>query len=47
MNQENSSSYPKYKQIINFMKEKIARGEWPIGSKIPSQRKLAAMFDVN
>ncbi|MED3917277.1 PLP-dependent aminotransferase family protein [Priestia megaterium] len=47
MNQENSSSYPKYKQIIDFMKEKIARGEWPIGSKIPSQRKLAAMFDVN
>ncbi|MED5244640.1 MULTISPECIES: PLP-dependent aminotransferase family protein [Priestia] len=47
MTQEDSSSYPKYKQIIDFMKGKIARGEWPIGSKIPSQRKLAAMFEVN
>ncbi|KYG25976.1 GntR family transcriptional regulator [Bacillus gaemokensis] len=29
------------------MKEKIANGEWPIGSKIPSQRKLAQLFQVN
>lgn len=24
---------PKYKQIIQFIKEKIANGEWPIGTK--------------
>ncbi|MBO1580661.1 MULTISPECIES: MocR-like pyridoxine biosynthesis transcription factor PdxR [Bacillus] len=38
---------PKYQQIIDYMKEKIANGEWPIGSKIPSQRKLAKLFHVN
>ena len=25
---------PKYQQIIDYMKEKIENGEWPIGSKI-------------
>ncbi|CJP09963.1 GntR family aminotransferase [Streptococcus pneumoniae] len=29
------------------MKEKIENGEWPIGSKIPSQRQLAKLFHVN
>ncbi|AZJ20782.1 MULTISPECIES: MocR-like pyridoxine biosynthesis transcription factor PdxR [Bacillus] len=38
---------PKYRQIVNFMKEKIENGEWPIGSKIPSQRQLAKLFHVN
>jgi GntR family transcriptional regulator of abcA and norABC len=38
---------PKYKQIIQFIKEKIANGEWPIGTKIPSQRSLAKHFAVN
>ncbi|MCI0765795.1 PLP-dependent aminotransferase family protein [Bacillus sp. TL12] len=38
---------PKYQQIMDYMKEKITNGEWPIGSKIPSQRKLAQIFDVN
>ncbi|WP_410982725.1 PLP-dependent aminotransferase family protein [Bacillus cereus] len=38
---------PKYQQIMEYMKEKITNGEWPIGSKIPSQRKLAQIFDVN
>nr|WP_199426998.1 PLP-dependent aminotransferase family protein [Anoxybacillus caldiproteolyticus] len=32
---------------MDFIKEKIANGEWPIGTKIPSQRKLADMFGVN
>ncbi|MET1139026.1 winged helix-turn-helix domain-containing protein, partial [Bacillus subtilis] len=26
---------------------KILQGEWPAGTKIPSQRKLASMFQVN
>lgn len=38
---------PKYRQIIDCMKEKIENGEWPIGSKIPSQRQLAKLFHVN
>jgi GntR family transcriptional regulator of abcA and norABC len=37
----------KYKQIIDYIKEHIATGEWPIGSKLPSQRELAKMFAVN
>ncbi|OKP58357.1 PLP-dependent aminotransferase family protein [Bacillus cereus] len=38
---------PKYQQIIDYMKEKIENREWPIGSKIPSQRQLAKLFHVN
>ncbi|MCY8810063.1 PLP-dependent aminotransferase family protein [Bacillus atrophaeus] len=38
---------PKYIQIIDYIKEKIGNGEWPIGSKIPSQRTLAKDFHVN
>ncbi|MDQ0184519.1 PLP-dependent aminotransferase family protein [Cytobacillus kochii] len=42
-----NKKYPKYQQIVDYIKEKIAHGEWPIGSKIPSQRKLAKKFEVN
>ncbi|MEH6944620.1 PLP-dependent aminotransferase family protein [Bacillus sp. JJ722] len=38
---------PKYVQIIEYIKNRIAIGEWTIGSKIYSQRKLANMFKVN
>lgn len=38
---------PKYQIIIDFIKEKISKGEWAIGSQIPSQRHLARMFGVN
>lgn len=38
---------PKYQLIIDFIKEKIATGEWAIGSPIPSQRNLANQFEVN
>ncbi|OXM83412.1 PLP-dependent aminotransferase family protein [Paenibacillus rigui] len=34
-------------QIAQFIKDKIIHGEWPVGTKIPSQRKLADAFDVN
>ncbi|MDZ5610461.1 PLP-dependent aminotransferase family protein [Bacillus pseudomycoides] len=46
-NNKRDKHLPKYQQIIDYMKEKIANGEWPIGSKIPSQRKLAKLFHVN
>ncbi|MBN6186834.1 PLP-dependent aminotransferase family protein [Aneurinibacillus sp. BA2021] len=38
---------PKYRQIVEYCKEKISNGEWPIGSRIPSQRVLAKTFGVN
>lgn len=50
MNHDHRSSVkqlPKYQQIIDFIKGKISNGEWPIGSKIPSQRILASRFQVN
>lgn len=38
---------PKYVTIVHYIKEKIAKGEWAIGSRIPSQRDLATQFEVN
>ncbi|MGG1663789.1 PLP-dependent aminotransferase family protein [Brevibacillus sp. NRS-1366] len=45
--QSQASQLPKYQQIIDYIKGKISTGEWPIGSKIPSQRVLASRFGVN
>lgn len=36
-----------YKQIIQFIEKKIKNGEWTVGTKLPSQRKLAEDFQVN
>lgn len=38
---------PLHIQIYEFIREKIASGEWPVGSKIPSQRVLSEAFGVN
>ncbi|SKC92257.1 aminotransferase-like domain-containing protein [Maledivibacter halophilus] len=38
---------PLYKQIVNYIKNKISTGQWDIGSKLPTQRELAKVFDVN
>jgi GntR family transcriptional regulator, regulator for abcA and norABC len=38
---------PLHVQIIHYIKEKIKNGEWPLGTVLPSQRKLAALFNVN
>ncbi|AOT69292.1 aminotransferase-like domain-containing protein [Geosporobacter ferrireducens] len=35
------------KQIIGYLKGRIAKGDWLVGQKLPSQRKLAQLFDVN
>lgn len=40
-------SIPLYQQISEYMKNKIANGEWPINSKLPPQRTLARIFGVN
>lgn len=40
-------SIPLYQQISEYIKTKIANGEWPINSKLPPQRTLARIFQVN
>ncbi|MEH7097988.1 PLP-dependent aminotransferase family protein [Neobacillus vireti] len=42
-----SSPIPLHKQITDFMKEKISNGEWTIGYKLPPQRTLAKILEVN
>ncbi|WP_426982761.1 PLP-dependent aminotransferase family protein [Bacillus cabrialesii] len=42
-----SSDLPLHRQIEQYMKDKILHGEWAVGTKIPSQRTLASMFQVN
>ncbi|EME76065.1 PLP-dependent aminotransferase family protein [Bacillus sonorensis] len=44
---DRNSDIPLYQQIEQIIKEKILKGEWPVGTKIPSQRKLASIFCVN
>jgi GntR family transcriptional regulator of abcA and norABC len=36
-----------YLQIKEFLIDKIVSGEWPVGSKLPSQRTLSETFGVN
>ncbi|KAA0549068.1 PLP-dependent aminotransferase family protein [Bacillus sp. BGMRC 2118] len=38
---------PIYIQIKQYIQKKIEQGEWPVGTIIPSQRKLAELFCVN
>lgn len=42
-----NSSVPLHQQISNYIKLKIMNGEWTIGTKIPPQRTLAKIFNVN
>ncbi|MBM7649181.1 GntR family transcriptional regulator of abcA and norABC [Bacillus ectoiniformans] len=37
----------KSEKVIHYIKNKISEGEWPIGHKIASQRKLAEELGVN
>lgn len=41
------NSVPVYRQIVQYICDKVANGEWPIGSRLPSQRALAESFNVN
>ncbi|XVK84274.1 PLP-dependent aminotransferase family protein [Bacillus stercoris] len=41
------SDVPLHRQIEQYMKDKILHGEWAVGTKIPAQRTLADMFQVN
>lgn len=44
---DKSATTPIYIQIKEFIQKKIEIGEWTVGTKIPSQRKLAEIFEVN
>lgn len=44
---DKSSDIAVYKQIVSYIRRKIATGEWPVKSKLPPQRTLAARFGVN
>ncbi|MUG46355.1 PLP-dependent aminotransferase family protein [Paenibacillus woosongensis] len=41
------SATPLHMQITQYIRDKIVGGEWPVGTRIPSQRKLAEAFKVN
>ncbi|USS87863.1 GntR family transcriptional regulator [Fructilactobacillus hinvesii] len=38
---------PVYIQIHDDLKTKIERGEWPVGTRLPAERKLAAQYQVS
>jgi len=38
---------PIYMQIVGFVEDKVSNGEWPIGTLLPSQRRLSEIFNVN
>ncbi|MEK4965372.1 winged helix-turn-helix domain-containing protein [Weizmannia sp. FSL K6-3076] len=41
------SDIPLYQQIYEYIKAKILNGEWPVGTRLPTQRELARKFEVN
>lgn len=44
---DKKSTTPIYQQIVQFVCNKVAIGEWPIDTRLPSQRTLAEIFGVN
>jgi len=44
---DKKSNEPVYKQIVNYISSKVSCGDWTIGSRLPSQRVLAELFQVN
>ncbi len=44
---DKKSAIPIYQQIVQFVCNKVSTGEWPIGTRLPSQRILAENFNVN
>lgn len=41
------SSISLHQQIVDWVKQQITQGEWPVATKLPSQRSLADSFGVN
>lgn len=46
MTLEFSASAPRYLQIADLMRQRIARGLWPLGDKLPSLEALVEEFGV-
>lgn len=44
---DKSKNIPMYQQIVQFVCDKVANGEWQVGEILPSQRSLAKLFAVN
>lgn len=44
---DRSSNQSLHQQIVDWMQQHITRGDWPVGTRLPSQRILADTFDVN
>lgn len=44
---DKASPTPVYMQIKEFIKDKIQTGHWTVGTRIPAQRTLARLFEVN
>lgn len=44
---DRKNELPLSKQIVNYITERISRGDWLIGQKLPSQRDLAKSLNVN
>lgn len=44
---DKASKEPIYRQIVKYISDKIAQGDWVIGSRLPSQRAMAEAFEVN
>ncbi|WP_334330449.1 MocR-like pyridoxine biosynthesis transcription factor PdxR [Companilactobacillus sp. HBUAS59699] len=44
---DKDSSIPIYQQIVQYIRNNISNGEWPVGTRLPSQRDLARLFKVN
>jgi len=44
---DRASPAPIVRQVVDHFKDRIARGEWTVGLKIPSQRALASALGVN
>ena len=42
-----AQAVPVYRQILEWMYGKIESGEWPAGTRLPSQREMARHFQVN
>ena len=36
-----------HEQIVGWIKSRIESGDWPVGTKLPTQRQLATQFHVN
>lgn len=44
---DRTAGKPVTEQIVGYMCEQVQSGNWPIGSRLPSQRALAEWFGVN